>query len=148
VRDICGAIIAAIEADEAAVSGECFNVGSDDQNYRVRDIAEAVAAEFPGCDLTLGSNDSDSRSYRVSFGKIGERLPEFRCQWDVQRGARELRQAFERIAMRKETFASSAFTRLRRLRELIDTNQVDGALRWRSPNFRPARVEGAAQRAV
>ena len=53
VRDICGAMIAAMEADAEAVSGESLNVGSGDQNYQVRDIAEIVAAEFPGCESVL-----------------------------------------------------------------------------------------------
>lgn len=148
VRDICGAIIAAMEADPAAVSGEAFNVGSDDQNYTIREIAEAVAAEFPGCRLTLGDNGSDNRSYRVSFAKIREWLPAFRCAWDVRQGARELHRTFERIAMDKETYEFPTFTRLRRLRELIESGQLDGTLRWRLPAALPARVEAPARRAV
>lgn len=148
IRDICGAMIAAMEADAEAVSGECFNVGSDDQNYPVREIAETVAAEFPGCALSFGQNGSDNRSYRVSFAKIRERLPAFRCQWDVRRGAQELHQVFERIAMRKETFGSRSFTRLRRLSELVESGQVDETLRWRSLKALPARVEAAARQAV
>ncbi|MEX2455408.1 MAG: SDR family oxidoreductase [Rhodospirillaceae bacterium] len=135
VRDICGAMIAAMEADADRVRGEAFNVGSDDQNYRVREIAEAVAAEFPGCELTLGGSDSDNRSYRVSFAKIRERLPEFRCQWNLERGTAELRQVFERIAMSRETFESPTFTRLRRIRELIESGRLDDTLRWRSPDL-------------
>jgi nucleoside-diphosphate-sugar epimerase len=148
VRDICGAMIAAMEADPAAISGESINVGSDDQNYQVREIAQTVAAEFPECDLSFGSNDSDNRSYRVSFAKIRERLPGFRCRWDAQRGARELRQVFERIAMGPETFAAPSFTRIRRIRELIESGQVDETLRWRSLKALPARIEPEPRRAV
>jgi nucleoside-diphosphate-sugar epimerase len=148
VRDICGAMIAAMEADTKIVSGECFNVGSDDQNYRVSDIAEIVAAEFPGCGLVFGKNDSDNRSYRVSFAKIRERLPAFRCLWDAPRGAREIRQVCERIAMRKETFESPTFTRLRRIRDLIDSGQIDETLRWRSMKTPAARAEAPMSWAV
>jgi nucleoside-diphosphate-sugar epimerase len=145
VRDICGAMIAAMEADADAVSGESFNVGSDDQNYQVRDIAQIVAAEFPGCELSFGKPDSDNRSYRVSFDKIRERLPAFRCQWDAARGAEELRQVFEHIAMDKATFAAPTFTRLRRIRELLESGALDETLRWRSPQGLSAR--GEAQQA-
>lgn len=148
IRDICGAMIAAMEADPYAVSGEAFNVGSEDQNYQVREIAETVATEFPDCDLSFGSNDSDNRSYRVSFDKIADHLPEFRCMWDVQRGARELRQVFEHIGMSRETFESPTFTRLRRIRYLIDSGQLDETLRWRAMKALPPRahepVYGAA----
>lgn len=148
VRDICGAIMAAMKADAESVSGEVFNVGSDEQNYQVREIAEVVAAEFPGCALSFGKNDTDNRSYRVSFRKIRDRLPGFRCQWDARRGARELRQVFERIAMSESVFTSSTFTRLARLRELIDSRQVDGGLRWRSLAALPAQADIPAARGL
>lgn len=140
VQDICGAMIAALEADRETVSGESFNVGSDEQNYQVREIAETVAAEFPGCDLSFGENGADNRSYRVSFAKIRERLPEFSCRWDVRLGARELHQVFERIAMSEATFNSPTFTRLRRLRELLDSGQADETLRWRALRLSPAAM--------
>lgn len=148
VRDICGAMIAAMEAEAVVVSGEAFNVGSDDQNYQIREIAEIVAAEFPGCKLTLGKPDPDNRSYRVSFDKIRERLPEFRCQWDARRGANELRGIFERIAMRRETFESPTFTRLNRIRELLDSGELDETLRWRSSDAPPLPVDAEAHRAL
>lgn len=141
VRDIGTAIIAALEADPGSIAGEVFNVGSDDQNYRVREIAEAVAEEFPGCQLTFGSNDADNRSYRVSFRKIHEHLPGFRCTWDARRGARELRRVFETIAMTAEVFQSPAFTRLKRLRELMESGQVDSSLRWRRLDPPPLTAE-------
>ncbi len=79
VRDICAAIACMLEAEPEAVSGERFNVGSDDQNYRIRDIADAVAREFAGCEVTFGRADRDNRSYRVSFAKIRNRFPNFFC---------------------------------------------------------------------
>ena len=98
--------------------------------------------------LSFGQNGSDNRSYRVSFQKIRERLPQFQCLWDAPRGAQELRQVFERIAMRNETFTSSTFTRLTRMRELFDSGQVDATLRWRSLEIPPPTVRAPAQRAI
>jgi nucleoside-diphosphate-sugar epimerase len=132
VQDISDAILAVLEAPAENVCGEVFNVGDDAQNYRVRDIVDTVAETFPGCSVEIGKNNGDNRSYRVSFRKIREHLPGFRCRWDVRRGAAELRGVFEAIAMGEQTFNDPAFTRLKQLRHLLATKQLDAALYWRS----------------
>lgn len=139
VDDICEAILLALEAPHEAVHNEIFNVGSDEQNYRIRDIAEIVAATFPGCVVTYGPSGGDNRSYRVSFDKIRRHLPGFRCRWTAERGARQLHDVFERIALSKELFAYRAFTRLQQLKHLLATRQID-----RDFYFREA-VERVAQ---
>lgn len=130
VEDICRAMIAALTADPEAVAGEAFNVGSDAGNHRIRDIAETVGRVFDGTAVTVGSDGGDTRSYRVSFAKIAERLPDFRCEWDAERGARQLRDLFRRIGLTEETFLSAPFTRLKELRHLQDTGQIDARLFW------------------
>jgi nucleoside-diphosphate-sugar epimerase len=132
VADIGEAIAAALEAPREAVHGEILNVGSDAQNYRVREIAEIIARVFPGCRASFGSSNGDRRSYRVSFAKIGERLPAFACRWSAEDGTRQLRAIFERIALTREGFEAPAFTRLQQLKHLIATGQVDADLFWRS----------------
>jgi nucleoside-diphosphate-sugar epimerase len=132
VLDICRAILCALRAPDSAVRGQVFNVGSNAQNYRVREIAAIVGEEFPGCEVTLGASSADNRSYRVSFDKIHAGLPGFACEWDARRGARQLRQVFERIAMDPATFDFRAFTRLKQLRFLIATDQIDNDFFWRA----------------
>ena len=116
----------------AKVNGEIFNVGSNAENYRVREIADAVASVFPGCELSIGKSASDNRSYRVNFDKIGKHLPDFVCQWTARSGAQELRQLFERIEMSPDTFEFRAFTRLKQLRYLTRTGQLDDEFRWKA----------------
>ncbi|HZL94282.1 MAG TPA: SDR family oxidoreductase, partial [Vicinamibacterales bacterium] len=70
VLDICEAIRCCLVAPEEAVRGKVFNVGQDSENYRVREIAEIVAGEFPGCQVSAGPPSADNRSYRVSFARI------------------------------------------------------------------------------
>ncbi|MFO1056670.1 MAG: SDR family oxidoreductase [Dongiaceae bacterium] len=131
VRDICEAIALALAAPAAAVRGAILNVGDDAQNYRVREIAEIVAAAFPGCRLTFGRPGADNRSYRVSFARIRQVLPAFRCRFGAEQGARELHELFRRIAMSEAVFAQPAFTRLAQLQQLRATGRLDAALRWR-----------------
>ena len=130
IEDLCEAVACALEAPDEAVAGEAFNVGDDAQNYRIREIAEIVARTFPGCELTVGPSNGDTRSYRVSFAKIRERMPAFRCRWDAERGAAQLRTVFNRIAMTPEMFAFSPFTRLSELKWLRETGQLDRELFW------------------
>jgi nucleoside-diphosphate-sugar epimerase len=140
VHDICEAILLALEAPREAVHNQIFNVGSSEQNYRIRDVAEIVAATFPGCVVTYGPKSPDNRSYRASFDKIRRHLPGFRCRWTADRGAAELRQVFERIGMGKEVFNYRAFTRLQQLKYLLATRQIDQDFYFRETGDRAARA--------
>ena len=130
--DIAQAIIAVLEAPVEAVANEAFNVGDTEHNYRVKEIAEIVAATFPGCSLAFGASGSDNRSYRVSFEKIRKHLPGFKCAWDARRGAAQLFELFKRIDMTPEVFEFRTFTRLKQLEYLIKTQQIDEHFFWRS----------------
>lgn len=133
VLDICQAIACTLEAPRSAVHNEIFNVGDNRENYRVKEIAQAVADVFPGCQLSFGTSDGDARSYRCCFDKIHSRLPEFHCRHSIADGARELFQLFQRLQMRQETFEFRAFTRLKQLKHLLKTGQIDEHLFWRTP---------------
>jgi nucleoside-diphosphate-sugar epimerase len=70
VRDTSRAFLTVLRADPAKVSGQIFNVGSDDQNFQIlplaRQLAEAAGRTFEHD----WYGDPDHRSYRVSFAKI------------------------------------------------------------------------------
>jgi nucleoside-diphosphate-sugar epimerase len=129
--DIAKAIRCVLVAPVELVAGEVYNVGSSEQNYRVREIAEIVGAEFPGCQVTFGASGGDNRSYRVSFDKINNKLPGFSCDWDAVAGARQLHQVFRQIDLDAGTFSGRGHTRLLQLQHLINTGQVDDELFWR-----------------
>jgi nucleoside-diphosphate-sugar epimerase len=131
VSDIGEAIALALEAPREAVHNEIFNVGSAEQNYRVRAMAEVVAETFAGSAVTFGPSGGDNRSYRVSFAKVGRHLPGFRCRWTAERGARQLREIFKDIALSKEVFGYRAFTRLQQLKYLVATKQIDADFYFR-----------------
>jgi nucleoside-diphosphate-sugar epimerase len=132
--DIAKAAATILEAPAEAVHDQAFNVGSTQQNYRVREIAETVAEAFPGCEVSFGQPSPDNRSYRVSFDKIAKALPNFECDWDPARGARQLHEVFSQINMPEETFTFRGFTRLKQLRHLLDTRQIDADFFWAADN--------------
>jgi nucleoside-diphosphate-sugar epimerase len=130
VDDICEAIFRSLIAPEDAVRGQVFNVGQNSENYRVRELAAIIAAEFPGCEVTTGPSGGDNRSYRVNFDKIHNQLPGFRCHYTAQDGARQLHALFGRIGFTDEVYKFRAFTRLKQLQYLQRTKQVDSELFW------------------
>lgn len=131
VLDICEAIACALEAPRDAIHGEVFNVGHDADNYQVREIAQIVADVYPGCELSFGPSGGDNRSYRVSFARIRDHLPGFGCAWDARKGARQLHDVFERIDMDASIFNARPFTRLKQIKYLSVSGQVDEKLFWR-----------------
>lgn len=128
--DIVKAVIAVLEAPADTVRNQAFNVGSTEQNHRIREIAEIVAEAFPGCVIRFGESSPDNRSYRVSFDKIHRTLPDFSCDWDVRRGVRQLHRVFRQIEMGEETFLYRSFTRLKQLQHLMRTRQIDEQFFW------------------
>jgi nucleoside-diphosphate-sugar epimerase len=128
--DIAKAIRCVLAADIPIVHNETFNVGSDSQNYQVREIAQAVAGVFPGCELTFGDSGGDNRSYQVSFEKITKQLPGFACDWDAVRGAQQLHDVFAAVDLDAETFQGRGHTRLKQLEYLMRTRQLDNQLYW------------------
>ncbi len=132
ILDICRAVACSLEAPRQVVHNQIFNVGDNAANYQVKDIAKIVGDTFPGCEVTLGSSAGDNRSYQVSFDKITERLPGFKCEWDAVKGAQQLRQLFERVDMPREIFEFRAYTRLKQLEYLVRTKQLDAEFYWKA----------------
>ena len=132
IEDICSAIICALESPKHAIQAQIFNVGDTNENYRIREIAEIVGGVFPDCEITFGPSGGDNRSYRVSFDKIRKQLPGFACEWTARDGAEQLRQLFERVALTKAEFDLRPYTRLKCLKHLLQTKQINRSYYWNS----------------
>ncbi|MBO3128486.1 NAD-dependent epimerase/dehydratase family protein [Dermatophilus congolensis] len=128
--DICKAIRLALAAPIEKVHAQVFNVGSYDNNYTVRQIAETVANEFPGCELSFGEPGQDNRSYKVRFDKIEQTLG-FSCDWNLADGAKQLHSVFEAIQLDADKFYGRGHTRLKMIDHLLKTGQVDEKLFWK-----------------
>ena len=67
----------------------------------------------------------------MSFDKIASQLPGFVCRWSARQGIQELHDLFERIEFSTETYEFRAFTRLKELKYLSRTGQIDENFFWR-----------------
>ncbi len=124
---------ALLDAPEASIRSEAFNIGTDEQNYLVRQLAE-VLASVTGCAIEIAEGSSaDQRSYRVDFSKIARTFPDLEFEWDAERGARELVEAYRQVGLTTEDFDGDRYIRIRRLMSLWDQGTLDAELRWRSP---------------
>jgi nucleoside-diphosphate-sugar epimerase len=135
IRDIARATSALLEAPADEIAGEAFNIGSAEQNYRIRDLAEIVHRRLPRCEVAFAGDASpDPRSYRVDFSRFASRFPGFECEWTAERGADELANAYERAGLTLADFEGERFIRLSRLKRLLEDSELDDGLRWtRSP---------------
>jgi nucleoside-diphosphate-sugar epimerase len=131
ILDISQAFAYALDLPREALHNQIINIGDNNQNYRVREIAEVISNVFPDCTVSFGKNDEDERSYRVSFDKINELIPAFKCSMNLEAGAKEFRKLFEEINLSVEDFEFSAFTRLKQLKLLLQTEKLDNKLYWR-----------------
>lgn len=133
IEDIARAAQAFLEAPRDVVRGEAFNVGAASENYQVRELAEIVRETVPNCEIEYaGSGDPDPRSYRVDFSKFATAFPKARLEWTAAAGAQELLDAYRASELTLEEFESDRFIRLKRLKRLLDGDELDSALRWRS----------------
>jgi nucleoside-diphosphate-sugar epimerase len=134
IEDISRAFLAALEAPREAIHGEAFNIGRDEDNHQIRDIARMVEETVPGSRVTFAEGASpDKRSYRVSFEKARTRLPGFAPRWSVAKGIEEVYGAYRDQGVTLEEFLSPRFMRIQRVRELLEAGRLDESLRWRDP---------------
>lgn len=132
IEDISRAFIAALEAPVEAVFDQAFNVGQTAHNYQIRDLARIVAGVVPGCEVELADGAGpDTRSYRVSFEKIRQRLPAFKPQWDAQKGAEQLYKAYRASGVTLEEFEGPRYQRIGHINKLLAEGILDKDLRHR-----------------
>lgn len=143
IEDISRAFLAVLEADPVLVWNEAFNVGITDQNYRIRELAEIIAAAAPQCRIDYAEGAGpDPRCYRVNFDKIRSALPAFQPIWNAEKGARQLLDAYGSAGLTLEEFEGPRYQRVAHVRKLIDLGAIDRTLRPTAPA--PADPEIAA----
>jgi nucleoside-diphosphate-sugar epimerase len=137
IRDIAKVALALLEAPAGDVRAEAFNVGTSEQNYQMRDLADIVHGRLPDCQVTYASDASpDPRSYRVDFSKLAARFPDCVLDWTAELGTDELATAYEQEGLTLEDLRSGyRYIRLNQLKRLLDADALEGDLRWA-----PARV--------
>ncbi|WP_353067669.1 NAD(P)-dependent oxidoreductase [Tunturibacter psychrotolerans] len=133
IRDIIAAAIAVLSAPREAVHNQTFNVGRNEENFRIRDLADIVATVVPGCHIEYAPGGGpDLRCYRVNFDKIGRALPGFQPRWTALEGARELYDAYRAVGLTTADIERGHYIRITQIQRLMKAGQLDSSLRWAS----------------
>jgi nucleoside-diphosphate-sugar epimerase len=131
IEDISRAFIAALNAPREVIHNQAFNVGRNDQNYRIRDLADIVKETVPGSQIEYAQDAGpDKRTYRVDFSKIARMLPEFKPEWDARKGAVELYEAYCKSDLKLDEFEGPKYKRIDHIKQLIHDGLLDETLRW------------------
>lgn len=131
VQDVARAFQAILEAPLERVHNQAFNMGTNELNHQVRELADIVLRTVPGCELIMEPKpDADQRTYKADFGKFTRTFPDFRFLWNPEKGAQELYQAFRSAGLTHEDYTDKRFTRLSWLRHLMQDELLDKDLRW------------------
>jgi nucleoside-diphosphate-sugar epimerase len=132
IKDMARAIEWAI--DRHVDNGGKFlavNVGSNEWNFQVKHMAEAVAQVIPGVEISINRDaQPDNRSYRVNFDLFNRLAPNHQPQFDLLTTIVELRDSLEAMRFADENFRSSNYIRLNVLRSLREKGLLTENLQW------------------
>lgn len=146
IQDLCESVHRSLQLKRSEPNLLVMNVGDEHNNLSIIEIAKTVKDSVAGSEIYFLSADgsldskglvrdrkvegSDSRSYKVSFAKIREVLPGFKCKWSVKEGVSELVKWLRDIPLDERTFHSRRYYRLQHLEDLISDGRLSEDLRW------------------
>ena len=135
IRDIIAAVVAVLDAPREAVHNQTFNVGRNDENFRIRELADIVAEVVPGCRVEYAPGGGpDLRCYRVNFDKVNRLVPAFLPQWTARKGAQELYDAYRAVGLTAADCEQGRYVRINEIRRLQQAGRLDGWLHWMGKN--------------
>lgn len=133
VKDMSRAIEWSIHRDQRiATPYLAVNVGSNFWNYKVSDLAKAVANTVPNCQLSFNIKAlPDKRSYKVNFDLFEKLAPNFTPIYSLQDTISELIDGISKIKhLIPEDFHKSDFMRLHILENHLNYERLSPDLRW------------------
>jgi nucleoside-diphosphate-sugar epimerase len=132
ITDMARAIDWAVGRDPA--SGGTYvavNTGSNEWNYQVKDLANAVAKVISGVSVSINKNaQPDKRSYQVDFSLFRKLAPNHQPKVDLDSAIRGLKDGLETMGFADGNFRNSQFMRLKVLTHFRERNILNDQLRW------------------
>jgi len=107
------------------------NIGSNEWNCQVKDLAKAVAEVIPDVEVSINKDaQPDKRSYRVNFDLFKRIAPGHPPKFDLMTTIKELKNGLEAMGFNDKDFHNSRLIRLKVLNDLRDVGLLNGELKW------------------
>ncbi|MBM3876695.1 MAG: SDR family oxidoreductase [Verrucomicrobia bacterium] len=107
------------------------NVGSDEWNYQVKDLADAVAGAFSDVAVLVNATAvPDRRSYRVAFAKFRSLAPAHQPKFTLASAVVGLKIGLEAMGFSDSDFRQSSLIRLHTLRAHVAASRLNEELKW------------------
>ena len=124
-KDIARAFVAFASAPSEKIRSRAINVGANEENYQVKDVADIVQQLIPSAKIVFtGEVGNDPRDYRVNFDLLGKVLPDFELEYSLLSGMKDLFEKLKSIHFSEKDFDGERFTRLKLLRRHLDKISV------------------------
>ncbi len=132
VKDMARAIEWAIlRQQENSGSYLAVNAGSNEWNYQVRELANAVVKEIPGTVVTINKNaPPDKRSYQVDFSLFKSLAPNHQPQVSLEQSIIELKAGLEQVRFNDTNFRESQYMRIKVIEKHITEGRINEQLWW------------------
>jgi nucleoside-diphosphate-sugar epimerase len=107
------------------------NVGSNEWNYQVRDLAEAVARAVPNVEVSINKDaPPDKRSYRVCYDLFRKLAPRHQPQVSLTDTIMQLKEGLEQANFNIPNYRESSLIRLNVLMDLRKKGLLTSNLEW------------------
>ena len=123
-RDIANAFMLFVEASAGMINQQVVNIGANNQNFQVSDVANVAQEIFPGCNINFtGEAVNDSRDYKVNFDKLTKMFPHFKLEYTLETGMIELAQKLIDFKFSDNDFNGDQFVRLKAITKKLELLQ-------------------------
>ena len=149
IDDVCRAFALCIDWDYQEGKLMILNVGSNENNMQIIDVAKLVQSRFKDCELVFLNNTDDveeplhdlvndkkindgvdKRTYKVLFDKIKSQIPDFNSVWNINQGITQLISDLKKNCLDDSLFTKRDFYRLQQLSHLHQNGNIDDDLHF------------------
>lgn len=119
-KDIARAFVAFFEAPKQTIHNKIINIGGNTENFQVKDVGNLVQKLVPKANIIYtGEVGKDSRDYKVRFDLLNKTLPNFKLEYTLESGMKELYKKYIDHKFSETNFNSDQFVRLRTLKNRL-----------------------------
>jgi nucleoside-diphosphate-sugar epimerase len=132
VKDMARAIEWAVTR-QASNGGQflAVNTGSNEWNYQVKELAQAVAGVIPSTEVTLNESAApDKRSYKVNFDFYQSLAPDHQPVYNLKTAIKELYEGLVSMHFKDGDFRNSLLMRLKVLTSFMESEKINEKLEW------------------